>query len=191
MLLLAVKDKNITGTGKRGSMPGDLQVTFVSDRARNPCWAHLSYVTFMSHARVFLIELTHVREVRHCWILWKWKRWMCVCSISLWRKWKRKQSQPNQNQVTLLSRPRLTFTAFLGSTFTLYSRAGPLSYALPHNWFASAPKSTHKATPDFTRFLFKEKRWHRQQETVVIYHSQFQEYSLEKKIEFFLEPWYV
>lgn len=107
----AVKERNVASTEKMGSTPGDLQVTFISDGARNACWACLSHVTFMSHARVFLIELTHVRAVIHRWILWKWKR-VCVCSISPWRKWKRKQSQPNQNQVTLLSRPRLTFTAF-------------------------------------------------------------------------------
>lgn len=62
---------------------------------------------------------------------------------------------------------------FLGSTLSLYSRAGSWSYAAPYNWFASVPKSTHKAMPDFTRFLFKEKRRHRQEETVVVYHLQF------------------
>lgn len=138
----------------------------------------------MSHARVFLIELTHVREVRHCWILAMEAMSVCVCAQYLCGE------SGNENNLSLIRTRSLCCPGrawhlrhSLGSTFVLYSRAGPRNYALPYNWFAGVPKSTHKATPDFTRFLFKEKRWHRQQETVVIYHSQFQEYSLEKKRE--------
>lgn len=130
----------------------------------------------MSPARVFLIELTHVREVIHCWILWKCKRWVCACVCTQYLR----GESGNENNLSLIRTRSLCCPGHawhlwpsLGSTFALYSRAGPWSYASPYNWFASVPKSTHKATPDFTRFLFKEKRWHRQQETVVIYHLQF------------------
>lgn len=99
---------------------------------------------------------------------------VCVCAQYL------RGESGNENNLSLIRTRSLCCPGHawhlwpsLGSTFALYSRAGPRSYASPYNWFASVPKSTHKAMPDFTRFLFKEKRWHRQQETVVIYHLQF------------------
>lgn len=100
--------------------------------------------------------------------------YVCVCAQYL------RGESGNENNLRLIRTRSLCcpgrawhLRPSLGSTFALYSRAGPQNYAVPYNWFASVPKSTHKATPDFTRFLFKEKRWHRQQETVVIYHLLF------------------
>lgn len=92
-----------------------------------------------------------------------------VCLISPWRKWKRKQSRPNQNQVTLLSGPSLTFTAFLWLRARALQRKAPLRRITD----LLASVNLHITQRLTSRGSYLKKKDIMQQETLRIYHSQF------------------
>lgn len=92
-----------------------------------------------------------------------------VRSVSPWRKWKRKQSRPNQNQVTPLSGPRLTFTAFLWLRARSLQREAPLHRITD----LLASVNLHIKQRLTSRGSYLKKKDIEQQETVRIYHSRF------------------
>lgn len=192
-LLLAVKRRNVTSTDGRIRKYSWWAPGHICKWRSGECLLSASVTRNLHVSCTCVSYWTNTCEGGHT-LLDLMGGCMCVCAQYL------RGESGNENNLRLIRTRSLCcpgrawhLQPSLGSTFTLYSRTSPQNYALPYNWFASVPKSTHKATPDFTRFLFKEKKMTQATGnscyiSLAVYDKNIQRRKQEK---FCLKPWYV